>query len=375
MVKLPSCSRRQRGILLEATTRSGRPASASLASSFFAWLKPLVCTFTRGKAHGLIVAEERQGHLASAWRLVKIPAYRLIGLNGWARRRLDVYLSLRAYRKTFGRNPNLSQPTLFSEKVTARKLFDRRPVFFTLADKLLAREFAAARIGAQHLPKLFTVCERFEEIDFDRLPDKFVIKTNHGSHWVLFVEDKAALDKAAARQMVNRWLRTNYYVNSRECFYKDVKPRIMIEEYLLEDSGAPILDFRLYAFDGAVKFFSIQRRLVVDGKRTITRFTRARERLPDPIASPAPGMPAGGAPAAPLASIEFPANLEQILEIGDRLAQGFDFIRVDLYNPGGRIVYGELTTLPMGGVRPFNPLICDRMFGEEWELKLGTAPS
>jgi hypothetical protein len=354
---------------LEAITRSGRPASASLASSFFTWLQPLVCTFTHDKASGLVAAEERQGRLACAWSAVKIPVYRLIGLNGWAGRRLDVYLSLRAYRKTFGRNPNLSQPTLFSEKVTARKLFDRRPVFFTLADKLRAREFAAARIGAQHLPRLFTVCERFEEIDFDRLPDKFVIKTNHGSHWVLFVGDKAALDKAAARRLVNRWLRTNYYVNSRECFYKNVKPRIMIEEYLLEDSGAPILDFRLYAFDGAVKFFSIQRRLAVDGARTFTRFTRARERLPDPVTSPASGAP------APLASIEFPANLEQILEIGDRLAQGFDFIRVDLYNPGGRIVYGELTTLPMGGVRPFNPLICDRMFGQEWNLKLGAAES
>ena len=359
---------------LETVSRSGRPGGASPAFVFFSWLQPLVCTFTRGKAPRLIVAEERQGRLASAWRLVKIPAYRLIGLNGWARRRLDVYLSLRAYRKTFGRNPDLAQPTLFSEKVTARKLFDRRPVFFTLADKLLAREFAAARIGAQHLPRLFAVCERFEEIDFDRLPDKFVIKTNHGSHWVLFVEDKAAFDKAAARRLVNRWLKTNYYVNSRESFYKNVKPRIMIEEFLQEDSGAPLLDFRLYAFDGAVKFFSIQRRLVVDGKRTITRFTRARERLPDPVTPPASGASVMGAPAS-LASIEFPANLEQILEIGDRLAQGFDFIRVDLYNPGGRIVYGELTTLPMGGVRPFNPLICDRMFGQEWNLKLGAAES
>ena len=359
---------------LETVSRSGRPASASLASIFFAWPRALTRMFTRERAAAPTGGPSR-GRLASAYGATKISLYRLIGLNPWAARRLDIYLSLRAYRKAFGRNPNLTQPSLFSEKVMARRLFDRRPVFSMLADKLLAREFAAERIGARHLPTLLTACERFEEIDFDRLPDKFVIKTNHGSHWVLFVEDKAAFDKAAARRIVNRWLRTNYYVNSREVFYKNVKPRIMIEEYLLEDSGAPILDFRLYAFDGVVKFFSIQRRLAVDGKRTITRFTRARERLPDPVASLVPGTPAGGAPAAPLASIEFPANLEQILEIGDRLAQGFDFIRVDLYNPGGRIVYGELTTLPMGGVRPFNPLICDRMFGQEWNLKLGAAES
>ena len=109
----------------------------------------------------------------------------------------------------------------------------------------------------------------------------------------------------------------------------------------------------------------------------ITRFTRAFERLPDPVQSPAPSGSAAPADTMPPlgAEIEFPPNMEQILEIGDRLGQGFDFIRVDLYNPGGRVLYGELTSLPMGGVRPFNPLICDRMFGQEWNLTLGRAES
>ena len=111
---------------------------------------------------------------------VKFALYRLIGLNAWAARRLDLYLSRRAYRKVYGREPNLEHPVLFSEKITARKLFDRRAIFSTLADKVLARDFVAGRIGKQFLPELYLVCDRFEEIDFDRLPDKFVLKTNHG---------------------------------------------------------------------------------------------------------------------------------------------------------------------------------------------------
>ena len=314
-----------------------------------------------------------RGRLASARGAAKISLYRLIGLNGWAARRLDVYLSLRAYRKAFGRNPNLSQPSLFSEKVMARRLFDNRPVFPLLADKLLAREFAATRIGAHHLPRLHMACERFEEIDFDRLPDKFVIKTNHGTHWVLFVEDKATLDRAAARRQINRWLKTNYYVNSREVFYKNVKPMIMIEEFLEEDSGAPVLDYRFFVFDGVTKFFSIQQRRVVDSERAITRFTRDFEKLPVPVNSAT--LDATGAPAGDLPPVQLPANMAQLFEIADKLGQGFDFIRVDLYSPGGRILFGELTSLPMGGVRAFDPIICDRMFGQEWKLQLAEAES
>ena len=120
-------------------------------------------------------------------------------------------------------------------------------------DHVLARDLAAGKIGAQYLPKLLAVCERFEDIDFDRLPDKFVIKANHGTHWVLLVENKAALDRTAARNLVNGWLKTDYYVNSREFFYKNIKPRIMIEEFLQEASGEPLIDYRFFVFDGVRK--------------------------------------------------------------------------------------------------------------------------
>ncbi len=346
---------------MEAVSHSRRRGSASLA--FFAGLNPR--TWIASPRVG--GREASSSPLAAVRDAVKIALYRLIGLNAWAERRLDIYLSLRAYRKTFGQNPNLAQPSLFTEKVTARKLFERRPVFSILADKLRAREFARERIGPDYLPRLLMVCERFDEIDFDRLPDKFVIKANHGTHWVLIVEDKATLDRAAARRSINRWLKTNYYINSREYFYRNIRPRIMIEELLQEDSGIPVIEYRFFSYDGVAKFLSVHRQRSVNGGRTQTRFTRAGERLPDPAISSA--VPADAPPH--FADTDFPPNMERMFEIADTLAQGFDFIRVDLYNPGGRILFGEMTSLPMGGVRRMNPPIYNQMFGQEWNLKLG----
>jgi hypothetical protein len=318
------------------------------------WLRPREVVPQRGAA---------PGEDASRFTSAKILAYRLIGLNAWAARRLDIYLSLRAYRKTFGKNPNLVQPSLFSEKVTARKLFDRRPIMAQLADKLFAREFAAARIGATYLPRLLMVCERFEEIDFDRLPGKFVIKANHGTHWVLLVDDKAALDRAAARKTVNRWMKTNYYVNSREYFYRDVKPRIMVEEFLEEPSGAPVIEFRFFVYDGAVKYLTVHQSNILGGPRANTRFNRALEKIPS------------AEPLEPMPELKMPSNIEQMFDLASRLGQGFDFIRADLYTPGGRIVFGELTTLPMGGVRKMKPPGTDERFGEPWNLNLGETRS
>lgn len=346
---------RQRGARLEAISRTKRPGSASRAASL---LRPLEAASQRRAA-----PSPPPGKDTSRLTSAKILLYRLIGLNAWAARRLDMYLSLRAYRKTFGRNPNLVQPSLFSEKVTARKLFDRRPVFSMLADKLFAREYAAERIGAACLPRLLMVCERFEEIDFDRLPDKFVIKANHGTHWVLLVDDKAALDRDAARKTVNGWMKTNYYVNSREYFYKDIKPRIMIEEFLEEPSGVPVIEFRFFVYDGAVKFLTVHQSKVLGGPRSNTRFNRALEKIPS------------AEPPEPMPEVKMPSNIEHMFDLASRLGQGFDFIRVDLYAPGGRILFGELTTLPMGGVRKMKPPGTDERFGEVWNLNFGEANS
>ena len=306
----------------------------------------------------------------------KIALYRLIGLSPAAARHLDLYLSRRAYRKAYGTEPDLNNPVLFGEKMTVRKLFDQRPIFRQLSDKLEMRSFVAGKLGEAYLPRLLAVHDRFDEIDFDRLPDKFVIKANHGSHWVIVVDDKKVLDRSAARAKVGGWMKTNYYVNSREVFYRDIKPRIMIEECLEEASGAPVIDYKLFTFDGVVKFICVSRRSTVTAGRDVAFFDRDYRLLPIRIEfgdsvykkrrRPEAGPSAG--PQAPHPIL--PSNVDRLIEIAEALAQGFDHIRVDLYSPGGHILVGELTSLSNGGVHPYEPVEYERLLGDCWNLVL-----
>jgi hypothetical protein len=310
----------------------------------------------------------------SIMAVVKRALYHLVGLNAKAEWLLDVHLSRRVYRKAFGREPNLEHPVLFSEKVVARKLFDRRPVFPMLADKLLAREFAADRIGNQFLPELYFVCDRFEEIDFERLPDKFVIKTNHGSGWSLIVEDKRAFDRVAAMKILRHWMKTSYYFQSRESFYKNIDRKILVEEYLQESSGAPAIDYKFYVYDGVPKFVQIR------GGLMNNHYDRHYQKLPIKLLGPgnpltlAENFRQNYARRNPSAEFAFPPSMEQLFDIAGRLGRGLDFIRVDLYNPGGRILFGEMTSLPGGGARSIDPPIYDRILGQDWHLTLCDPP-
>src|SRR5262249_41653254 len=148
-------------------------------------------------------------------------------------------------------------------------------------------------------------CNRFDEIDFGQLPEKFVIKANHGTHWILVVEDKKALDKAGGRRLVDGWMKTNYYVNSREIFYRDVKPQIMVEEDLEEESGPAVIDYKCYAFDGVTRFIAVAWRRTVTSSREAALFDRDLREIPaqvefgnsaykrgqHAIAAPRPAMP------------------------------------------------------------------------------------
>jgi hypothetical protein len=306
----------------------------------------------------------------------KLGLYKLIGLSPAAARFLDVYLSRRAFRKAFGRDPDFAHPVLFGEKVIVRKLFDRRKIFRLMADKLWVRDFIIGKLGQSSVPGLYGVYRRFEEIDFDRLPEKFVIKPNHGTHWVLFVEDKKTLDKVAARRLVNGWMKTNYYVNSREIFYKDVQPRIMVEELLEEAPGVPVIDYKFFAFDGVVRFITVARRKTVTSNRETAIFDRAYRAIPvqAEFANSVYKKERDGDPGPTCqmstSSISLPPAIDQMVKIAEALAQGFDFIRVDLYSPGGRILAGELTSLSGGGVRPFEPRTYERQFGDYWKQVL-----
>ncbi len=312
----------------------------------------------------------------------KHAAYRLVGLNPRAERKLDLYLSRRAYRHAHGRYPDLDRPFLFTEKVLARKLFEEGPIFFRLSDKLLARDFVAERAGGQYLPMLLGVHRHFDEIDFARLPERFVIKTNHGSRFVLVVDGSRPFDKAGARRLVQRWMKTNYYDGSREKFYRFVARKIMVEELLTEHSGAPAVDYRFFVYDGTPRFFytsyrpqasGAEARLLAESDgRMLAFFDRECRRIP--VRQVLPGMPP--TPREYFESLDrrwpfpIPANIDEMFDVAGKMGRGFDFVRIDMYNPGGRILFGEITTIPGGGLIRFDPPAYDRLFGEPWTLRL-----
>ncbi len=300
----------------------------------------------------------------------KLWFYRAMGLNEMTARHLDLYLTRRMYRRVFGREPDLVNPTLFSEKITARKLFERRPIFTTINDKQLVRDFVAGRIGAQYLTRLYFTGERFEDIDFDSLPDRFVIKDNHGCRWLVVVEDKKSFDREKARRQFRRWLRDSYYLYSREHMYKHIERKILVEEYLRESSGAPAIDYKLFVYDGVVHFLRVSMRQL-DGKRNFAFFDRDGRYNPAVGVSLSKSHQSLPPPGAKIP--EFPANFGELSQIAVKLAEGFDFMRVDLYSPAGRILFGEMTPLPTGGVIAFDPPDFDRVLGAPWRLSLNGA--
>ena len=168
----------------------------------------------------------------------------------------------------------------------------------------------------------------------------------------------------------------NYYVNSREVFYRNIKRKILIEEYLEEESGGPVIDYKFFVYDGVARFFSVTLRRSVAGERVVIYFERAGRRMPVRVDFHEDARE-GSEPRTedrsqknPLEPFTLPANMEQLLDVADGLGRGFDFMRVDLYSPGGRVVFGEFTSLPVGGLRPFDPPVYDRIFGADWKLTL-----
>jgi hypothetical protein len=278
-------------------------------------------------------------------------------------RRLDIFrrpyeraVIVRNFERAFGRPPDLKAPTTFSEKIIYKMMFDRRPILTRITDKLRAREYVAERIGARYLTELYQVCRSPAEIDWHGLPRRFVIKATHGTAMNIFVRDKSAIDVPTVSARLETWLAQNLYHCYREWAYRDIPPAILIEEMLIEDSGALAANWKFFTFDGRAEFLRVD--LDWHGRPAINNYDRDLTRLhlrgryqPNAITDP-----------------KFPANIELMFSLADRLGSGLDFVRVDLYNVNGRIVFGELTNYPAAGLDPFYPAEFDAVFGSKWRV-------
>lgn len=286
---------------------------------------------------------------------------KMASIKRFIRKRLpDWCVLLRNWRNAHGAFPRIIRPITFNEKILHRNLFDRRELFTQLADKAAVRSYVEERIGPEILPKLYYLTSRPETIPFDELPNKFVVKPTHGCGWVQLVTDKSALDRTALIERCSQWLKQSYYSETREWIYKDIEPRIIVEELIDDGSGDAPSDYKLYVFDGTVKLVELHAGRFLNHR--VGLYTPSWNKI---AAFTNPNLDDITGDAAP------PAHLAEMISVAEALGKDLDFVRADFYDTDQRLCFGELTMTPGAGLNRFRPEEFDRYLGGLWTMRTG----
>lgn len=270
----------------------------------------------------------------------------------------ELYLKL-LFRLRMGYKLDLDNPQTFCEKLQWLKLHNRKPEYTQMVDKYDAKRYVAGIIGEEYIIPTIGVWDRVEDIDFDKLPNQFVLKCTHDSGGIVICKDKSQLDIAAAKKRLRRGLKKNYYWQNREWPYKNITPRVICEQYMEDESGYELKDYKWFCFDGVPKALFVATDRGVKGEETKFDFYDAEfNHLPF----------TNGHPNA-LKEIQKPAGFEQMKQLAAQLSQGQPHLRVDFYDINGKIYFGELTFYHWSGTMPFDPMEWDYTFGSWIDLK------
>lgn len=274
------------------------------------------------------------------------------------------YLQL-MYWAIFHKRLDLKNPKGFNEKLQWLKLYDRRPEYTVMVDKYAAKQYVAARIGEQYIIPTLGVWEHFDDIDFDSLPNQFVLKCTHDSGGLVVCKDKQSLDKTVAKEKIEKSLKRNYYWSGREWPYKNVPPRIIAEKYmsnnqennsketsLIVNEADDLKDYKFYCFNGTMKFVMINSDRNSDKPTKADYFDRDFNWL---------DFTWGYAHAE--IRPEKPEKYEEMVFLAEKLSKGLPHIRVDFYECNGKVYFGELTFYDGSGFDAIEPI--------EWEYKIG----
>ena len=264
----------------------------------------------------------------------------------------DEQVIRKRFKKRLGREVDLENPVKFNDKLQWLKLNWYDPIATKCADKYEVREIIKEKIGEEYLNELIAVYESVNEIDIDKLPDKFVLKGTHGSGFNIICNDKSKMNWKEEFKKMRRWLRTNYYLQNREWVYKDQKPRIICEKYLELEDGNPPNDYKIYCFNGEPKIIS------VDSGRFISQIKNFYD-LDWNYIELSINNKANNSEKLDAKPICF----EHMLQLSRILSKGFPHVRVDFYIIKDKIIFGELTFFHASGMGPFKP--------EEFEITMG----
>ena len=251
---------------------------------------------------------------------------------------------------------DLKEPKTFNEKIQWLKLHDHRPEYVIMVDKYAAKEFVAGKIGSEHIIPTIGVWKNVGEIDFESLPNQFVLKWNHDSKSVVICKDKSQFDSTIAKNKLRKGEKLNGFWYGREWPYKNVPPIIIAEQYLQQDNSdnTDLIDYKFFCFNGIPKYIQvIQNRST---QETIDIFDTQWQHQ-DFI---------GLNPRATHAkkTITRPDKLEEMIEIAKKLSKDIPFARIDLYEVDGRVYFGEITFFPASGFGRFYPEKWNKIIGD-----------
>lgn len=309
---------------------------------------------------------------------------KIIDTNSWynrIRRHLIIkfarYFSDRKYLELLfplrvGYSLNLDNPQTFNEKLQWLKLYNRRPEFIKMVDKIETKKYVADIIGEKHIIPTLAVYNRVEDIDFDALPNQFVLKCSHDSGGIVVCRDKSKLDRKAAIKKLSKGLKKNYFYQNREWPYKGVKPRILAEKYMVDDGGdlkdykvlsthqtSELIDYKFMCYNGTCKNLFVCTGRANNDLR-VDFFDIEWNHLPF-------YRKYKNADVMPLK----PTMLNEMIMLSNTLAQKVNapFVRIDLYQIKEKIYFGEITFYPGSGMEYFKPLRWDRILGDQLSLE------
>lgn len=281
--------------------------------------------------------------------------FSILASRGWYNDLSDADFLKRKYKLGMGKELDLENPQTFSEKLQWLKLHNRKPEYTQMVDKYEAKKYVANVIGEEYIIPTLGVWDRVEDIDWKSLPNQFVLKCTHDSGGLVICKDKSTLDTKKAVKKIQKSLKRNYFYETREWPYKNVKPRIIAEEFI---GSGDIEDYKFSCYNGVATDVMIcmdrgtgdTKFYFFDQEWNLLRYNKRGLAAPEGFTIPAP------------------KNIDKMFEIAGRLSKGIPYLRVDLYNIDGKIYFGETTFFPQSGFDSNLLPETEKLFGSRIKL-------
>ena len=267
-----------------------------------------------------------------------------------------MYLQL-YYFAQFKKLINFKNPKTYNEKLNWLKINDRNPEYTNMVDKYEAKKYAANIIGDEYIIPTLGVWDRFDDIDFDKLPNQFVLKCTHDSEGLVIVKDKKNFDKMSAKNKINEAMKYNFYYIGREYPYKNVKPRIIAEEYMEDNKYHELRDYKFFCFDGDPKMLYITTGRT-NGETTLDFFDLEFNHIDVELHYKNSKI-----------KLEKPKQFEKMIDLAKKLSKNIKHVRIDFYEINGNVYFGEFTFYNFSGLSKFSDNKYDILFGESLNIK------